>query len=167
MMCNAQTMQLVAVKCTLRIHAVSWSLINPNLTILDLCVHEATKRFREQQIHCSRGSCRNYFLGCLNILERTTLHRTHRSLFGGFLGVRRMLLQLMNTLCTMQYLISVGFFQRPWKKRRSASLAQRWPHFHVVKKNQLKLVLREQLITSVLLIYFTVINPVRPWWPQR
>lgn len=71
-----------------------------------------------------------------------------------------MSLQLMNTLCTMQYLISVGFPKDPGKRadqRRCAAVAS----FSHCEKNQLKVLLREQLITSVVLIYFTVINPVR------
>ncbi len=94
--------------------------------------------------------------------------RTQRS-FRGFLGVRCMLLQLIITLCTMQYLISVGFPKDPGKRadQPHCSKVALLKAGHIVKRKLLKPVLREQLITFVLLIYFMVINAIRSRWPLK
>lgn len=62
----------------------------------------------------------------------------------------------------MQYLISVGFHKDPWKRadQLHCSEVALLKAGHVVKK-VLKPVLWKKLIAFVLLIYFTVINPIR------
>jgi len=114
-------------------HDVPYSLIKSNLGIWKLCVHEATKRFTsEQEIYCSSGSCRNYFLGCLSILELTASHCTHAEVFLGFLWVWCMLLPLLITLCAMQYLISPD--HEEWADQRHCSEVALLNAGHIVKR---------------------------------
>lgn len=104
-------------------------------------------------------------LGCLNILEWTTLHCTHREVFWGFLWVCSMLLQLITTLCTMQYLISVGFPKDLGKRadRLHCSKVALWKQVTLSTQTCVKGAINHFYFA----LYFVVINPIRTWRPQK